>query len=130
MAIMEEENPRVTASPAVTVKSRPVSFCGFAKEPGAQGGLIVQTVDARCSAAQAGIAVGDEVLALNGTAVSEPAQAMALLQSAGVGAVVTVQVLRGSEQVAVAMTVQAKSLALDLDDIDEIVERKIAPAAS
>jgi S1-C subfamily serine protease len=115
---------------AATKKARPVSFCGFQKHAGPNGGLVVESADKACSATKAAIVVGDEVLAVNGTAVTDVSQAMAVLQAAGVGATVTVAFVRAGQRMDVPMVVQAKSLALDLDDFDEVVERKIAPAAS
>lgn len=114
---------------AVPAKSRPVSFCGFEPAPGPNGGLLVRTADKNSSAANAGILVGDEILAVNGTNLSDAASAMSLLQTAGAGATVEVTLLRDGQALRVAMPVLAKSLALDLDDLDEVVERKIAPAA-
>ncbi len=124
------DGPCSSGGPVVTTRSRPVSFCGFDKATGPNGGLVVQSADPASSAAKAGIMVGDEILALNEVRVAEPAQAMAELQTAGVGASVTVTLVRGGARLSVPMIVHAKSLALDLDDLDEVVERKIAPAAS
>lgn len=113
-----------------SVVTRPVSFCGFAKEAGPSGGLLVQSADKSSSGAKAGIVPGDEILEVNGIRLTDPAHAMGLVQAAGVGVTVTVVLLRGRERLTVPMTVQAKSLALDLDDLEEVVERKIAPAAA
>jgi S1-C subfamily serine protease len=119
------------AGPEIAVaKSRPVSFCGFDPASGPNAGLLVASADPASSAAQAGIAVGDEILAIDGARVKEPAGAMALLQAAGVGATVCIELVRSGAELRVPMQVLAKSLVLELDDLDEVVERKIAPAAS
>jgi len=115
-------------APTVT-KSRPVSFCGFDKTPGPNGGLVVRVADGASSAARAGIVIGDEVLAIDGQKLNDAAHAMTLLQAAGVDANVTVKLVREGAELELPMVVLAKSLALELDDLDEVVERKIAPAA-
>jgi S1-C subfamily serine protease len=73
--------------------------------------------------------VGDEILALDGTRITEALAAMMLLQTAGVGATVRVSLMRAGQPMELPMAVQAKALVLELDDLDEVVERKIAPAA-
>lgn len=125
---MEPNNnePKTTPAPA---KPRPISFCVLSKEAGPNGCPVVQSVDKLSAAAKAGIAAGDEILALNGVKITSAAQAMELLQGAGIGATVTVRVARQGAQADLSMVVQAKTLSLDVDDLDEVVERKIAPAA-
>jgi S1-C subfamily serine protease len=131
--IMETKNQTQNEScctKPVAAKTRPVSFCGFEKAAGPNGGMVVQSADKTSSAAKAGILAGDEILAVNGTRTTDASQTMGLLQAAGVGATVMVTLARTGQPLEVPMVIQAKSLALDLDDLDEVVERKIAPAAS
>jgi S1-C subfamily serine protease len=121
------ENTAEKCTPST--KPAPISFCALAKTLGPHGGLIVQTADKLSSAGKAGILAGDEIIALNDLRPRGVEEALRIVEEAGVGATVYVQLIRGDARATLPVELFAKTLSLDLDDLDEVVERKIAPAA-
>lgn len=101
---------------------------GMASAPGPNNGLLVQKVDRNGSAASGGVLVGDEVVAINGKPTSK-AEAVApiLAEAGGVGAEVTVRVIRNQAVVELPVKLVKKTLSLEVDDVSEVLERKISP---
>lgn len=94
----------------------------------AHGGILVESVKKFGSAGRAGIQAGDEIVAINDQKISSLAEAEAMLNALGAGAKAKVALMRGGQQVAVEMALRAKkSLKLDLEEVDEVLERKISP---
>ena len=100
----------------------------MASAPGPNGGLLVQKVDRNGSAAAGGVCVGDEMVAINGKPTSKPEVVAPMLAAAGgVGAVVTVRVLRDRAFVDLPVKLLKKTLSLEVEDVAEVLERKISP---
>jgi S1-C subfamily serine protease len=106
-----------------------VDVAGDAVKHGPNGGLVLTKVEKFSSAAKAGLAVGDEIVSIDGQVVRSPDEALAAVQRAGVGATVTVQAMRGGAALALPMKIFEKKADLDLGDISDTLERKISPAA-
>lgn len=97
---------------------------------GPNGGGVIQKVEKFSSAARAGLLVGDEIVAINGQQPQGGEQVMSLLQSVGVGGTAKVNIVRAGKPMEIAVKlIEKKVLNLDLDEVDESLERKIAPAA-
>jgi S1-C subfamily serine protease len=90
--------------------------------------LLAQKLDKNGSAAAAGMLVGDELIAINGKPTPSPEAVTALLAAAGgVGAVVTVRVVRNGAAIELPVTLKKKTLSLEVEDVAEVLERKISP---
>jgi predicted metalloprotease with PDZ domain len=80
---------------------------------------------------KAGMKDGDELVGINGKRFPKenPVKYCGeLLAKAGFGGTVKVHVLRGTERVELDVTIRKrKVLALDLEEVSDILERKIAP---
>ena len=101
---------------------------GVEAKPGPNQGGLVQRVARFSSAAKGGIIPGDEILAFDGKRMTAPEQVQAALAAAGVGATIQVTLLRnGSPMELPVLLLEKKTLKLDLDEVDEVLERKIAP---
>jgi S1-C subfamily serine protease len=100
----------------------------MASTPGPNNGLLVQKVDRNGSVAGGGVLVGDEVVAINGKPTPR-AEAVApiLAEAGGVGAVVTVRVIRDRAAIELPVKLVKKTLSLEVDDVAEVLERKISP---
>jgi S1-C subfamily serine protease len=68
-------------------------------------GLVVVNVESDGPADRAGVLLGDVIVAVDGTAVRDPADVLAALGPERVGNPLTVRVLRGGQPVAVTITV-------------------------
>jgi S1-C subfamily serine protease len=68
-------------------------------------GLVVVNVEPDGPADRAGVLLGDVIVAVDGTAVRDPADVLAALGPERVGNPLTVRVLRGGQPVAVTITV-------------------------
>jgi len=109
------------------LRSSPANL-GLASAPGPNGGLLAQKLDRNGSAAVGGVRVGDEVVAINGKPISRADAVPALLAEAGgVGAVVTLRVIRERGVVELPVTLKKKTLSLEVEDVAEVLERKISP---
>jgi len=101
---------------------------GLSMDKGPNGGGLISKVEKWGAGLKAGVAVGDEVMAWNGQRPKSFEEFVALLDSIGVGNVVKVTVLRAGKQIELNLTIpKRKVLSLDLDEIDEVLERKISP---
>jgi S1-C subfamily serine protease len=101
---------------------------GLGTAPGPNGGLLAQKLDRNGSAALGGVCVGDEVIAINGKPATCSASVAAILAEAGgVGATVTVRVIRDKGIVELPVTLKKKTLSLEVEDVAEVLERKISP---
>jgi S1-C subfamily serine protease len=115
---------------AAPEKSKPVAFGVVPGGAGPNGGTLVQRSPRFSPAGKAGILAGDEIMTLNGTQPASIDEANTLLQAIGVGGIVKVLVVRGGKRVEIPVTLGENKIAnLDLGDIDQILERNIAPAA-
>jgi S1-C subfamily serine protease len=116
------------AQPMENQMARAASL-GVQTKPGANGGLVATTVEASGSAASAGVAVGDELVAINGTATpSAEAVAACLKAAGGVGATATFRIIRGGATLELTGSLKCRQLSLDVEDVSAILERKISPA--
>jgi S1-C subfamily serine protease len=119
----------MAANVSAAASSTPVSLGLLAEGGGPNGGYVVTKVERFGSAGKAGIQLGDELLALNGK-LRTPEETTAILSQLSPGAVITLTLLRKGQRMEVPVKLMAyKPLKLDLDDIDDVLERKIAPAA-
>lgn len=99
---------------------------GGAQGPG--GGVLVQSLERFGSAAKAGVQVGDELVACNGQPLASVERWLVDLEAIGVGAIVTVRVLRAGELIDIAMKLlEKKVLSLEVKALEEVLERKISP---
>lgn len=95
------------------------------------GGLMVQKLDRFGPCAKAGVNVGDEILAINGERL--PAQevdevAQGICVKIGVGGAVQLSIRRAGEAMKIPVVLRAKkSLDLNIHELSEVLERKIAP---
>ena len=101
---------------------------GMASAPGPNGGLLAKKLDQNGSAAVAGVRVGDEVVAINGRPINKPEAVSAILAEAGgVGASVAVRLIRDNAVVELPMLLKKRTLSLEVEDVAEVLERKISP---
>jgi S1-C subfamily serine protease len=108
-------------------RSSPANL-GMASGPGPNGGLLVQKLDRNGSAAAGGVRVGDEVVAIDGKPIQKAESVAPLLAEAGgVGATVTVRVIRDRAPVDLPVKLLKKTLSLEVEDVAEVLERKISP---
>lgn len=99
-------------------------------ELGPNGGLVLVRVEKFSTAYKAGLMVGDELLAFDGKKFATPQEGLAILQAIGVGGQVMVDLVRDGERRQLPMKLfEKKVVKLDLDDISNVLERKISPAA-
>jgi S1-C subfamily serine protease len=92
--------------------------------------VVVKRVDRFGSVAKAGIVAGDEIVGLNGARLTNPPEKCVLevITKVGVGGTVTVNVMRNGARVDIPVVLRAKrALNLDLEEVSEVLERKIAP---
>ncbi len=96
---------------------------------GPNGGVVVTGIARFSSSAKAGLQVGDEIVAVNGNAVSAFAQVTSAVDAAGVGATVNLGVHRGGETMEVKVRLFAKKTLKNfkVSKSDVVLERKIAP---
>jgi S1-C subfamily serine protease len=96
-------------------------------------GAQITKIDKFGSAGKAGLAVGDIMTAVNGKklpAVKPHELVLAECAIAGVGGSINVNILRGGKDMLVAVKLTAKkTIALDLEEVSEVLERKISPQA-
>ena len=78
---------------------------------GREGGLLVTGVAEGTPAEQAGLLVGDVIVAFDGVAVGEPDDLLTLLRGDRVGRAVPLAVLRGGAPVTVTVTVAERKRA-------------------
>jgi S1-C subfamily serine protease len=103
---------------------------GTAFHRGPNGGLVLAKVEKFGTAYKAGLQVGDELVSFEGQTFATPQDGLAILQTLGVGATVSVEAFRGGERLTVPMKLYEKKVVkFDLDDISNVLERKISPAA-
>lgn len=87
------------------VSSLPVTLPARQRPGGREGGLLVTGVAAETPADQAGLLVGDVIIAFDGVAVDEPDDLLTLLRGDRVGRAVPVAVLRGGQASDLTVTV-------------------------
>jgi S1-C subfamily serine protease len=99
-----------------------------------QGGALIRKLDKFGSCGKAGIVVGDEIQGLNGMRLpaEKPAEWTGeVCKKIGVGGTVNVHILRGGKQMVVPVKLVArKVLSLDLEEVSEVLERKISPSST
>jgi S1-C subfamily serine protease len=95
------------------------------------GTLLVQKLERFGAAAKAGVAVGDEILGFDGQAM--PREGVEefireLCARIGVGGTVPLRLRRAGAELDLGVRLVAKkSLSLNIEEISEVLERKIAP---
>jgi S1-C subfamily serine protease len=95
------------------------------------GTLLVQKLERFGACAKAGMVVGDEILGLDGQAV--PREGVedfirGLCARIGTGGTVPLRLRRAGAELELAVKLVAKkSLSLNIEEISEVLERKIAP---
>jgi S1-C subfamily serine protease len=98
------------------------------------GGALIRKLDKYGSCGKAGIVAGDELQGLNGTKLpkDKPAEWTGeVCRKVGVGGSVNAHILRGGKQMIVPVKLIArKVLSLDLEEVSEVLERKISPSGS
>src|SRR5438105_4410357 len=104
-------------------KKRPINLgMWWGPNLGPNGGLIVNEVDKFGSGPKAGIVVGDEIVAWNGTVVSKfTTDTLAnLLDTTGAGKTLVVKVARKGSLLEVPMVLveKRKVLSLDIEEVD------------
>jgi thiol-disulfide isomerase/thioredoxin len=98
--------PLLPARPAHAQQSaRP--WLGIEIDAGTRG-VLVKGVRDKTPAQAAGLLAGDEVLAIDGTAVKQPGELIAQVTSRGVGHKVTVRILRAGAERDVTLTLAAR----------------------
>jgi S1-C subfamily serine protease len=75
---------------------------------GQDAGLMITSVQAGTPAAQAGLMMGDVLLALDGAVLARPRDLLARLDEQSVGRAVTLRVLRAGQAREVALTVGSR----------------------
>jgi S1-C subfamily serine protease len=95
-------------------------------------GAQLKKIDKFGSAGKAGLLVGDIVTGVNGKRLPpQKPQELVLAECAiaGVGGTVNMHILRaGKEMVVPVKLVARKTIALDLEEVSEVLERKISPS--
>jgi S1-C subfamily serine protease len=81
------------------------------------------------SAGRAGLQPGDVLVSLNGVAATSLEQLSAVMEPLQVGDVVTAVYRRNGAEatVAIKLRAQKKALNLDIEEMEEVLERKISP---
>jgi S1-C subfamily serine protease len=112
-----------------TMTNKAEPFLGVLEwKPGPNGGVLIERLDKYGTLGKAKFSVGDELISIDGAPFDSHETVTSVLQQAGVGGTVKVQRIRGRETEELEVKVRAKrTLNLDLDDSDELLERKISP---
>lgn len=101
---------------------------GLAARPGPNNGALVETLARFGSLAKAGVQVGDEVVLCNGKSIVSMDQWKLDLEAVGVGATVTLTVVRNGQTMEMPMKIlERKTLSLEVKALEEVLERKISP---
>jgi S1-C subfamily serine protease len=103
---------------------------GLEMTNGKHGGVSVMKVDRFGSAGKAGVLVNDEILSWNGQSPKTEAEFLAIMTSLKVGETLRLRIVRNGAQMdlPVPLLAKRKKLSLDLEELDETLERKISPA--
>ena len=107
-----------------------IGITDFARTP--RNGVVVKAVDRFATLPKGGVLVGDELLSLGGIPTSELNTDTAWLdlfnKKIGIGNMLKVKLVRGGKEMELTMKVIGRRpLNLQLDEVDEVLERKIAP---
>lgn len=101
---------------------------GIKMVPGPSGGGKIEKVEKWSGLLKAGLTAGDEIMLWNGKKMGSFDDLVNVLDAAGVGGALKLTVLRAGKTVELNATVpKRKTLSLDLEEIDEVLERKISP---
>jgi predicted metalloprotease with PDZ domain len=95
-----------------------------------RGTIHVSKLDKFGSAAKAGLLAGDEILAINGTSLpaSPIEHLIEVITRTGVGGTVNLRVSRQGSLIEIPVTLRAKkTVMLDLEEVNEVLERRISP---
>jgi cytochrome c biogenesis protein CcmG/thiol:disulfide interchange protein DsbE len=98
-------------------------WLGIAIDKG-KNGVLVKGVMANTPAEGAGIATDDEVVAIDGKSVREPRELIGIIQSSGIGQIVSVEILRSGKKI-----VKKLKLVLRPDEIQVLRDRLIGKPA-
>ena len=98
-------------------------WLGIGIEKGKKG-VLVKGVMPNTPAEEAGVLTGDEILSIDKNPVTDPKALIAMIQSAGIGQTVTVEILRGSQKI----TKQLK-LVMRPDELKIIRDKFVGKAA-
>jgi S1-C subfamily serine protease len=102
---------------------------GMSTQNGPNNGALVMKLEKFGSAPKAGLQVGDEIMTWNNKAPKTGEELLLILGSVGIGGTLKLSVLRGGNRIELNMPIVAKrkTLSLDLDEVDAVLERKISP---
>jgi S1-C subfamily serine protease len=101
---------------------------GMKFKTGPNGGALIEKVEKWGAALKAGLLVNDEIMTYSGKKPASFEEFVQILDAAGVGGVVPLSVVRGGKSIELKLTVpKRKTLSLDLEEVDEVLERKISP---
>ncbi len=114
--VSAEPVPPAAPAPGAIGAVRP--WIGVALGVGARGVRIQQAID-NTPGARAGLRPDDEILAIDGVATREPRDVISRVTAKGVGARVTLRVLRGGAELEIALALEARP------DAVEILHRKL-----
>jgi S1-C subfamily serine protease len=115
-------------APAKKPKNPQELNLGIKMKPGPSGGGLIEKVEKWSTMLKAGVTAGDEIMKWNGQMLTSFDHMVQILDAAGIGGTVKLTLLRSGKTVETAFTVpKRKTLSLDLDEIDEVLERKISP---
>ena len=87
------------------VTSQPVAMPPAQRQHGAEHGLLVVSVADGTPAAEAGLLVGDIVIAFDGVPIADPEQLLGRLSADRIGSRVALRVVRGGDAVEVPVTI-------------------------
>lgn len=92
-------------------------------------GLVLTKVDKFGSLGKAGVQANDVLVSFAGKKIESAAQAQQLADQAGVDATLTASIVRNGKPMDVSVKLRAKkkALKLDIEEMDEVLERKISP---
>ena len=94
------------------------------------GGLRVGKVEKFGSAGKAGVVQGDVLVSFNGRTLDSFETAQKIADEVGTGGALKVKLVREGKPLELEMKLRPKkkALKLDLEELDEVLERKISPS--
>jgi S1-C subfamily serine protease len=99
-----------------------------AENGSAYKGLLLLKVDKFSSLGKAGLGPGDEILTIDGQPLTTPEALADHINKVGVGGTITARIKRGKEQKDIPVKLRpVRRLSLNIDEVDEVLERKISP---
>jgi S1-C subfamily serine protease len=108
--------------------SKEVSFGILDLEQTPRSSWILKALDKFGSLSKAGVQAGDELCFIEGETLNSAEDFLAIGKRIGVGGTARVRLIRGGKKLEIPVKLRAKpKLELTLDEVSDVLERKIAP---